>query len=354
MEFPIFKTKVEGVTQKFDLTEPEERKIYFQQKAGKEIAKLRSYLKRNSFIAYLLGKKSAGKGTYSKMFREVVDKEKIAHFSVGDMTREVDQELRDKQKRKELVSFLEKNYRGPLSLNKVIALHENRNTSTLLPTEWILALAKRGIMKQSGKTIFIDGFPRNLDQISYSLFFRDLIGHRQDPDIFILISVPENVIDQRMKYRVICPQCKTPRNLKVTATKKAGYDEKTKEFYLICDNPECGGARMVSKEGDEQGTKAIRERLELDGKIIKEAASFYGVPKIFLRNSIPVSIASEFVDDYEITPEYYYQWDSKAKKVKILTRPWTVKDDREVPSYSLLPAAVVLSMIKQMANLLDL
>ena len=74
------------------------------------------------------------------------------------------------------------------------------------------------------KALFIDGFPRDLDQVSYSLFFRDLIGYRADPDIFILIDVPNSVIDERIKYRVVCPKCHTPRNLKLLATKQVEYD----------------------------------------------------------------------------------------------------------------------------------
>jgi hypothetical protein len=140
MKFPIFKTKIEGVTQKFDLTDPEQTREYFQLKAGKEIEKLRDYLKENTFVAYFLGKKNSGKGTYSKMFAEIVAPERIDHFSIGDMVRGVDQELTDKEKKKELISYLEKNYRGPHSLDALIYSLETRSTQTLLPTELILTL----------------------------------------------------------------------------------------------------------------------------------------------------------------------------------------------------------------------
>jgi hypothetical protein len=39
MEFPIFKTKIAGLSRKFDLTRPKEQRAYFQLKAGKEIEK---------------------------------------------------------------------------------------------------------------------------------------------------------------------------------------------------------------------------------------------------------------------------------------------------------------------------
>ena len=367
MKFPIFKTKIEGLNKKFNLNNPKERGEYFKLKAGPEIEKLREYLKENTFIAYLLGKKNSGKGTYAKMFAEVVASEKIDHFSIGDMVREVDEELADKKRKKELYSFLEKNYRGWLPLEKAIQLLEQRNTKTLLPTELILALVKREIFKREKKTLFIDGFPRDLDQISYSLFFRDLIGYREDPDIFILIDVPERVIEERIKWRRVCPQCQTSRNLKLLPTSEVGYDKKKKEFYLICDNPQCParqsfakqnlggqGAKMVAKEGDELGIKTIKERLKLDEKLIDQAFSLYGIPKILLRNSLPTKVAQKFVDDYEITPEYSYHWSEKEKRVKIIEKPWVILDDEGIQSYSLLAAPVTVSLIKQLTEVLGL
>ncbi len=354
MKFPIFKTKIKEVTKKFNLTDPKERENYFQLKAGKEIERIREYLKENTFIAYLLGKKNSGKGTYSKMFAEIIEIEKIDHFSIGDMVREVDGELREEKRKKDLLAFLEKNYRGWLPLKEVILALEKRDTKILLPTELILALVKREMAKREKKALFIDGFPRDLDQISYSLFFRDLIGYRDDPDIFILIAVPERVIDQRIKWRRVCPKCQTPRNLKLLPTREIGFDEKKKEFYLICENPDCQGARLLPKEGDQLGIKPIRERLKMEEKLIEQAFSLSGIPKILLRNSVPVKEAEKYVDDYEITLEYSYEWDKKDKKVKIVEKPFIFPDDEGIPSYSLLPPPVVVSLIKQMVEVLGL
>jgi len=353
IQFPIFKTKLEGKTQSFNLIDPKERVAYFELKAGFEIRKIREYLKENSFIAYLLGKKNAGKGTYSKMFAEVIGPEKIFHFSIGDMVREIGKELGDRKLRKELVSFLEENYRGWISLEEAISALEKRDTKTLtVPTELLLALVKREIAKKEKKALFIDGFPRDLDQISFSLFFRDLIGYRDDPDIFILIDVPESIIDERLKYRRVCPLCKTSRNLKLLSTEKVGYDQKLKEFYLVCDNPNCRGSKMVQKEGDELGIQAIKERLTTDEKLIKQAFSLYGIPKILLRNSVPVAEAKEYIDDYEITPAYSYEWLAEKNRVKINEKPWQIFDDRGNKSFGLLPPPMVVSLIKQMADIL--
>lgn len=220
-----------------------------------------------------------------------------------------------------------------------------------MPTEFILTLVKREIDSMSRKTLFIDGFPRELDQVSYSLYFRDLINYRDDRDIFIAIDIPESVIDERMKYRVVCPKCQTPRNLKLLATKQVGFDKENNNFYLICDDPGCGGARMGAKEGDNLGIETIRKRLELDDKLIDQVFSLHGVPKILLRNSIPVNQAKELVDDYEITPEYYYELDDN-NEVVVKERSWVIKDDRGREAHSLLSLPVVVSLIKQLARVL--
>jgi len=169
-----------------------------------------------------------------------------------------------------------------------------------------------------------------------------------------LIDVPEMVIDERMKYRRVCPLCKTSRNLKLFPTKKVGYDQKLREFYLICCGSNCRGARMVQKEGDELGIEPIKKRLKTDVKMIKQTFSLYGIPKIILRNSVPITEAPKYVDDYEITPEYSYKWLPEKGEVKIMKKPWQVYDDKGAQSFSLLPAPVVLSLIKQMAEVLGL
>jgi len=353
--FPIFKTKIPGKDKKFDLSDPKQVEKYFQYKAGDEIAKLKKYFKDNTFVAYLMGKKNAGKGTYTKQFTAIFGKEKVAHISVGDVVRAVDEEMLDLKKKEELIAYLKKNYRGFHSLEEIIKSQEDRGTGKpLLPTEYILALLKREIDRVGRKVLFIDGLPRTLDQVSYSLFFRELIGYRDDPDMFILIQIPESIIDARMKTRVVCPVCHTPRNPKLLITKEIGFDEGKNEFYLMCDNPECNKARMVSKEGDELGIEPIRARLTEDGQLIDKAFSLYGVPKVLLRNDVPVAQTKEMVDDYELTPEFVLDYDRKIKKVKVSQKPWIVKDDNGADCFSLMPQAVALSMIKQIVEVLGL
>ncbi|MFA5047917.1 MAG: nucleoside monophosphate kinase [Patescibacteria group bacterium] len=353
VDFSLMKTKVDGVTKRFDLSDPQSRQEYFEAKVGGEIKKLKDFFENNTFVAYLLGKKNSGKGTYTKLLAEIFGKDKIGHISVGDIVRAIHADMEDSVKKQELLDYLKANYRGYMSFDDAVSALLARDTKTLLPSEFILALLQKEIDKMPKKSLFIDGFPRDLDQISYSLFFRNLINYRQDPDVFVAINIPESVIDERMKNRVICPICKTPRSPKLFTTKEVGYDEGQDKYYLICDNPECGGARMVAKEGDSLGIEAIRDRLELDEKLINKIMELHGVPKILLRNSIPVEIAKDLIDDYEITPEYYYERDENGKVI-IKERIWVVKDDAGVDSYSLMPPPVVVSWIKQLVKAFDL
>ena len=137
---------------------------------------------------------------------------------------------------------------------------------------------------------------------------------------------------------------------------ESSYDKDKDEFYLICDNqdcPECGKVRLVGKEGDEFGIERIRERLDMDEEIIKRAFSLYGIPKILLRNSVPKEAALESFDNYEITPEYVYAWNKNKNEVEVKEKPWEITDDKGVVSFSLLPPPVVVSLIKQLADVLS-
>lgn len=353
--FPVFKTKGVAGSPRYKLEDPAERRKYFEAKARPEIEKIRAYLDGgNTFVGFLLGKKNSGKGTYAKLFMEAIGVDRVAHISVGDIVRDVHKSLETEADKRALVSFLEKRYRGFITIEKALDVILGRDTATLLPTEIILALVEREMARLGRKAVFIDGFPRNLDQVSYSLYFRTLMGYRDDPDFFVFIHVPESIIDERMKHRVICPSCHTPRNPRLLRTKDIGYDAQKKEFFLICDHPACPGPdkRMVSKEGDSLGIEAIRDRIEVDENVMRTLLDLQGVSKIYLRNAVPVASAQDVVDDYEITPGYRYALGEDQRTVRVIEEPWIVKDDEGVESYSLLPAAIVVSFIKQTAKVL--
>lgn len=353
--FPVFRTKVSGVTQSFALEDPIERRKYFEAKAGLEIKKLQNFLAENTFVGFLLGPKNSGKGTYTKLFMEAVGSDHVAHISVGDIVRAAKKAAEDPHTRKQLEDFLRKRYRGFGEVEEIIKSVTDWSVKTLLSTEGVLALVEWQIEQIGRKAIFVDGFPRSLDQISVALYFRALIGYRDDPDFFVFIDVPEAVIDERMKYRVICSECQTPRNLKLLRTKEVGFDDSSKEFYLICDNPDCAGFgknRLNSKKGDELGIEAIRDRIEVDKKVMQTLLGLQGVPKVYLRNSVPTSVAKVEVDNYELTPAFRYERD--GENIKVIEEPWTVVDENGERVYSLMPAPVALALIKQTAKVLNL
>jgi adenylate kinase family enzyme len=353
LEFPIVGTKIKGLNTAFDLTDLQARKKYFEAKVGPEIKKIREYLKTETFMAFFVGKKNSGKGTYSGMMTEIFGQDKVALVGVGDLVREVHANW-DKFVKTEEYEKLKKSYRGFISFEEAVERLHGRSTSSLLPSEFILALLKVKLEKYRGKAVFLDGLPRDMDQISYSLFFRDLANAREDPDMFILIDIPMAVIDERIKYRVICPKCKTSRSLKLLVTKDITYDKKNKKFFLHCDNPACEKEIMLPKEGDDLGIGPIKDRLVKDEEILKSVFGLHGMPKILLRNHVAVKDADKNFDSYELTPEFVLSWNDKKGIVEVGEKPWTIKDDNGKEAYSLMAPAVVVALIKQLADVLDL
>ncbi|MBI3887602.1 nucleoside monophosphate kinase [Candidatus Microgenomates bacterium] len=285
-----------------DLSTLEDRQKYFLAKAGKEIATLQKYFSKNNLVINMVGKKGSGKGTYTKMFLEALEIE-AHHLSIGDLIR---------------TSRLD------------------HTIQKLLPTDTILDLIKRELNTHRDKTVFVDGFPRSIEQVAHAAKFTDF---------FVVIDVPEVVMDQRMKGRTICPVCQTPRDPKLLLTKYLEYE--SGEFYLRCDNPPCAKARLVPKEGDKLGIEAIRERLDADQKVMDHLNTLE-VKKINLSASVPIR-QKDYYADYEIHDIYDLEWD--GKKVTPKAKKWVFKDDNGVGSYTLFPPVVVVRMVKEMMKL---
>lgn len=355
IDFPFFNTKELSTNKKYNLNDSVERCRYFNDKMGEKIEELKAFLDNNTFVAFLVAKKSAGKGTYSKLFQEIIGSDRVSLISVGDVVRNTHRLVHeDAEAERGLLSYLEENYRSVMPLDRAYKAFIDKDQSTLIPTEFILALLKREIDSIGKKAVFIDGFPRSFDQVSYSLYLRDLINYRDDPDFFVLIDVPETVIDERIKSRVICPICHSSRSLKLFPTRFVRYDVGVGEYYLVCDNKECGGydkQRLLAKEGDSAGRESIRERLDIDGKLIEYTSQIYGVPKVLIRNTIPIDRSCNLIEDYEITPMYSYEG-TEERAIEVKESPWIIKDDSGVDSVSLLAAPAVLSMIDQIHSIL--
>ncbi|HLB51369.1 hypothetical protein A3F07_04530 [candidate division WWE3 bacterium RIFCSPHIGHO2_12_FULL_38_15] len=357
MGFPIFNSKELSNGKVYSLSNPGGRYEYFHAKLGSKIDEVKSFLENNTFVGFMLAKKMAGKGTYAKMLEEILGRERFAHISVGDIVREVHEILVDSSRsaeKKNMRHYLEKYYRGLMTIEEAFEAIENRSQGKIsIPTELILPLLKREIEKIGRKALFIDGLPRNLDQVSYSLYFRDLINYRDDPDFFVLVDTPLEVIENRMKHRLVCPVCNTSKSLTYNPTKFVNYDAGQNKFYLLCDNVNCSGynnARYVEKEGDASGVASIKERLDLDEKLMKMAITIYGIPKVLVRSAVPVEIAHDYLEDYEFQQEYSYKYEDG--EIKVSKKPWEFKDDSGVVSNTMLAATYVLNMFSQIHKIL--
>ncbi len=87
------------------------------------------------------------------------------------------------------------------------------------------------------------------------------------------------------------------------------------------------------------------------------------MPKVYLRNSVPVAKAKEYVDDYEITPEYSYIFDENTYKgggipqvnlLEIDLKPFDVLGQNVIPiEYKHGPTTVYGFRISDFAYLTD-
>ena len=90
--------------------------------------------------------------------------------------------------------------------------------------------------------------------------------------------------------------------------------------------------------------------LRLTTRYSASFSGLQGIPKVYLRNSLPAKTALDYVDDYEITPGYEYERDAATGAIKTIEKPWTINDDNGVSSYSLLPPAVVAGLDKSIGT----
>ncbi|OGC68671.1 hypothetical protein A2415_02370 [candidate division WWE3 bacterium RIFOXYC1_FULL_39_7] len=354
MKFDYYNSKILSNGKTYVLTDPARRRLYFEAKLGSKIDEVKEYLDHNSFVGYLLAKKQAGKGMYSKMVEEILGSERFAHISVGDVVRSFHEKLNKDEDVSDVLEYLKLNYRGFMSIDESISALRSRTTDKVsVPAELILTLLKMEIDKIGKKGLFIDGLPRTLDQISYSLYFRDLINYRDDPDFFVLINIPLELIDIRMKSRVVCPICQTSRNTKLSPTSILSYDSSAKQVKLLCDNSTCSGygkAQYVIKEGDASGILSISERLKTDEELMQKALNLHGIPKILIESAIPVEVSSDYLEDYEIQPAYEYEISGEVGKEKVIskTAPLTFKNDSGDDCHTMYAATYVVNIFDQL------
>lgn len=348
VDYTWVKTKNDS-SKEYDINDPKQRKLYFASKIGEETEKLKEYMSKNSFIAYLIAPKMAGKSTYTGLLEEILGPDSFEHVIVGDLVRNAHSEYEKKGKQSDIYLYAEDNYRGMMDIDEAFDALVGRSTSTLCPTEIIIAIIKKRIDELDRKTMLLDGFPRDMDQIAYSLYFRDLIDHREDPDLFVLINIPIAVINARLQSRQYCPECKLSRSIELLPTSDIRYDTKEDQFYMVCDNPGCSKVRLISKEGDNLGIKGIEDRICKDLELMDRARKMYGIPKVEIYNSILEEDYLDWVDEYEITKRYSYEKD-KAGNIKRNEKRFVFEENGK-KYVSVLAATGVTQFVKQLADL---
>lgn len=161
----------------------------------------------------LIGSPGAGKGTQAKVLSRHFD---IAHISTGDLLRK------------------EINLKTKLGL-KIIDI---MNAGELVSDEIVGELLYNRIKKDDCKNGFIlDGYPRNVEQAEG---LPSIVG---EIDHVILITVPDNIIIERMIGRRGCPKCGQMYHVKYNPPKEED----------ICD--ECGEKLIQRKDDNEETVK---------------------------------------------------------------------------------------------------
>ena len=337
-----------------------ERHQYFTDKVGKEITEIKEYLDSGrNFLAFLISPKAAGKGTKSGFFIELIGEDRVTTISVGDLVRDLNilLESDDQPKINELKNDILKYYRSTISIDDAFNAVLNREQVTdkiAIPTELIMALVKNKLSKPEfkNKGVFLDGFPRSLEQVSLSLYLKDIMNFQDNPDFAVLIDAPDEVIKARLEGRIVCPLCKSSRHSKLSPTEFVDYNADTDTYEIKCDNPNCTGYKtevLQGKEGDSDGFSRIESRVRTDKALMNEVRKIKGLPIIEVPNSILIS--ENQYDDYELTPEYYFEIDEN-NTVKTVKKKYQLKDDQGEAIYMIEAPTTVLPMIKGIHKIL--
>lgn len=163
----------------------------------------------------LLGPPGAGKGTQAA---KIAERYSLAHISTGDMLRA------------EIASMT------PLGIRAKALIDEGE----LVPDEIIVGMVENRIKQDDCANGFLlDGFPRTIPQAESLLTFSDI-------DRAVLITVPDELIIDRMSKRRVCPSCKRT------------YSVEPDERRFFCED--CG-TRLIVRDDDKPET--VRHRLEV-------------------------------------------------------------------------------------------
>jgi adenylate kinase len=170
----------------------------------------------------LMGPPGAGKGTQAELIKVAYP---IPHISTGDMFREA------------------------VANGTAMGLEAKKymDSGQLVPDQVTIGIVEDRLAMPDCETGFLlDGFPRTT--IQAEALERVLAKYGRRVEIALNISVPEDILFQRMIGRVSCTECKTVYNNKFNPPAIAG----------TCDK--CGGP-LVQRSDDKEET--VKKRLEV-------------------------------------------------------------------------------------------
>ena len=315
---------------------------FFQNRLGEKLEQLKTLLDHSPVVLFFLAKKNAGKGTYAKLLNDITDN-RLVHISVGDLVREAGKRAveSDLPFIKEVISF----YDTPVSEYELMEIfkHGASQTQSLLPTPVIIALIKRAMSLNSGRSIIIDGFPRGKDQAGLSIKMKNEFKGGGTPSAFVEIDCADEILLARLMDRRICPNCQTPKHIKLLLTEKIDYEPLTGEFHLICDRPECGGARMIRKQGDADGPEVVKERQRIMAELFGMVKDNSGGDYLVVKNHVPVSESHMHHSD-DFTTSATLLWDDAYGRVVRKFDKWVIKDEYDNDVYSRWPEPVVADL----------
>jgi adenylate kinase len=197
----------------------------------------------------MLGPPGSGKGTCASKLESILN---IPAISTGDLFREI---MKDHTK---MARRIEKYL----------------NQGCLVPDETVMQIMRKRLRKLDCKKGFIlDGFPRTIKQAR-------ALEKIVNIDAIISLSVPEEIIVERLSSRLICKDCGEIYSLKIM---------KNCETNLICEK--CGGSLIRRKDDMPQ---VIKERIQIYSNQTKPLEEYY-------RTRIP--IVNLECNNVETTPE---------------------------------------------------
>lgn len=182
----------------------------------------------------LLGPPGAGKGTQAEIIKANYP---ILHISTGDMFREA-------VGNKTMMGLEAKKY---------------MDAGQLVPDDVTIGVVEERLSQPDcGNGFLLDGFPRTIPQAQ--ALDKVLAGLGKNVDLALEITVPDEIIIERMSGRVSCNQCKAVYNTNFNAPTQAG----------ICDK--CGG-ELVQRSDDKEET--VKNRLRVYAEQTRPLLSYY-------------------------------------------------------------------------------